>query len=51
MSKGDRNRVKDHKVYRESWDRIFGQGDKKPTEESLGDNINLLEPETEKEAE
>ena len=51
MSKGDRNRVKDHKSYGENWDRIFGQGDKKPTEESLGGNINLLESETDREAE
>lgn len=34
MSKGDRNRVKDHKSYGENWDRIFGQGDKKPTEDN-----------------
>ena len=46
MSKGSRDRTKDHKAYRESLDRVFGSPPKIPTDEELWKMMSTVYPAT-----
>ena len=46
MSKGSRDRTKDHKAYRESLDRVFGSRPKTPTNEELWKMMSTVYPAT-----